>query len=154
LALLTDKILSFLSEHNVEFKELDHEETPTSEDSARARGESLAIGGKTLFVKSKHGYHLMVLSAAEQADNNKIRQVLKSQKLRFASRDELWELAGVKSGALPPFGEPILPYPLYIDESIRKQEKIAFNAGILTKSIIMKMDDYLRIVKGQYCNFT
>ena len=49
---------------------------------------------------------------------------------------ELSERTGLVSGDVPPFGEPVLPFPLYADESVFENPRIAFNAGSLTDSII------------------
>jgi len=51
--------------------------------------------------------------------------------LRFASREELLELTGLVPGSVPPFGRPILPFPLYVDTGIAANDRIAFNAGSL-----------------------
>lgn len=141
-------------ENQITYRECDHEPTITSEQSAEARGEDIKIGGKTLLMKDKADFRLFVLSAAKQADSQKMRKILGSQKLRFATPDELLELAGVTKGALPPFGRPILPYDLYVDESIMENEKIAFNAGVLTKSIIMSVNDWRKIIDFKLCDFT
>jgi Ala-tRNA(Pro) deacylase len=150
---LTDKIKNLLNENKIEFIEIDHDPTVTSEESAKARGEDIKIGGKTLLMKDKTDFRLFVLSAAKQADSNKMRKILNSQKLRFATAEELNERAGVTKGALPPFGNPILPYELYVDQSILENEKIAFNAGLLTKSIIMSVKDWQKLVTYQLCQF-
>ncbi len=57
-------------------------------------------------------------------------------------------------GGAPPFGEPILPFELLVDESIVRNERIAFNAGSLTDSIIMRVDDYLRTARPQVFRFS
>jgi prolyl-tRNA editing enzyme YbaK/EbsC (Cys-tRNA(Pro) deacylase) len=41
---------------------------------------------------------------------------------------------------------PVLSVPLYVDASVFANERIAFNAGSLTDSIIMSADDYRRVV--------
>ena len=48
---------------------------------------------------------------------------------------------------MPPFGRPILPFDLYVDPSIFANERIAFNAGSLTDSIVMSTADYRRIAQ-------
>jgi hypothetical protein len=68
-----------------------------------------------------------------------------ARKLRFATAEELRERTGLVSGDVPPFGEPILPFALYADESVLENERIAFNAGSLTDSIIMQVSDWARI---------
>jgi Ala-tRNA(Pro) deacylase len=67
------------------------------------------------------------------------------RRTRFATREELLQLTSCVPGSVPPFGEPILPLELYLDSSIIENEKIAFNAGSLTDSIIMMVKDYLRL---------
>ena len=151
---ITDRIKKLLEDNEIEFKEIDHYETRTCEESAKARGEDIKYGGKTILFKDKKDYRLFVISAALQIDNNKVRKILKSQKLRFATPFELMEIAGVESGALPPFGRDILPYDLYLDESILENEIICFNAGLLTKSIIMKTEDYLKLNTYKLCQFS
>ncbi|WP_091983402.1 YbaK/EbsC family protein [Pseudoalteromonas denitrificans] len=150
---ITEKLRLLLQEKHIEYKEIDHEAAQTCEISAKARGEDIKIGGKTLLFKDKKGFHLFVLSAEKQVDSNKVRQILKSQKLRFATEQELQDLCYVQKGALPPFGKPIYPYDLYLDESILYNEKIAFNAGILTKSFILNTQDYLTLVCANYSCF-
>ena len=81
-------------------------------------------------------------------------KILKTSKLRFATGEELYNLAGVTKGALPPFGREILPIDLYLDRSILLNEKIAFNAGLLTKSIIILVEDYLEMVSPIVCDFS
>jgi len=151
---LTEKLTKLLHDKGIEFEERDHPPGETCEAAADARGEDLKIGGKTLLFKDKRGFYLFVLSAAKKVDNNKIRKILKSQKLRFATTVELKELAGVEKGALPPIGRDLLPFDLYLDKSILENEKIAFNAGILTKSFILKLEDYLKLVDPIICEFS
>lgn len=151
---LAQKIKDYLSQNAVTFRELDHEPAYTCEDSAKFRGEDLAIGGKTLLFKDKKSFKLFVISASLQVDSNKVRKILSSSKLRFASAEELMDLCGVVKGALPPFGRPIQDFDLYIDESIKENDYIAFNAGLLTKSIIFKTSDYLKLVDATFCKFS
>ena len=152
---LKAKIIAHLAEHSLPYEYLEHAPTPTCELSAQARGLDQRFGGKTLLLKDKHGFKLFTLSAAREADSKKIRHILASQKLRFASEDELLQLVGVSKGALPPFGRPILDFPHYLDESIYQNELIAFNPGVLEASIIMKRADYLLLTPHSIrCEFS
>ena len=136
----------FVSE-GITFREVRHEPTSTSEDSARARGEELRVGGKALLMRAGEDFALFVLPADRKADSSAIRKHLAVGKLRFANRDELLELTGLVPGSVPPFGRPILPFPLYVDAAISENDRIAFNAGSLTDSIILPMPDYLRLAQ-------
>ena len=140
-------IHDLLNQHDVSFHEVQHEPTYTSEDAARARGEELRIGGKALLIKAAEVYRLFVLPANRKVDSAAIRKELGLRKLRFASKEELQELTGLVPGCVPPFGRPVLPFDLFVDAAIRDNERIAFNAGSLTNSIIMSVDDYLRVAE-------
>ena len=140
-----ETIRELLKREEIAFRELHHEPTATSEESARVRGEELKNGGKALLMKGGDDYRLFVLPADRRADSSKIRRTLTLRKLRFANRNELLELTGLVPGSVPPFGHPVLPFDLFVDAAIRDNERIAFNAGSLTDSIIMSVDDYLRI---------
>jgi len=150
---ITKQIRNLLNKNDIEFEEIDHEPVITCEESAKARGCSQEIGGKSILFKDKSDFRLFVMSAALQVDSKKVRKILKSSWLRFATNEELWEMAGVEKGALPPFGRDILPVDLYLDESILKNDKIAFNAGMVTKSIIMTVKDYLKLIDPIICSF-
>jgi prolyl-tRNA editing enzyme YbaK/EbsC (Cys-tRNA(Pro) deacylase) len=105
------------------------------------------IGGKALLVKTGEVFRLLVMSAALRLDSAAVRRHFGVRRSRFASADELLEQTGLVPGSVPPFGKPILPFELYVDESIPANDRIAFNAGSLTDSIIMAVDDYIKIAR-------
>jgi len=137
----------WLDGQQVSYREVHHEPTITSEDSARARGEELRVGGKALLMRGDDSFALFVLPADRRADSAAIRKELKLGKLRFANREELLELTGLVPGSVPPFGQPILPFALYVDAALEANDRIAFNAGSLTDSMILAMADYLRVAR-------
>jgi prolyl-tRNA editing enzyme YbaK/EbsC (Cys-tRNA(Pro) deacylase) len=142
-----EKIRRFLADHEVPFRELRHEPTYTSEDSARVRGEDIRIGAKALLIKVGDDFRLFVLSAALRVDSLAIRAHFGVRKTRFATAEELAELTGLVPGSVPPFGEPVLPFELYVDHSVFESERMAFNAGSLTDSIFLATEDYRRAVQ-------
>jgi prolyl-tRNA editing enzyme YbaK/EbsC (Cys-tRNA(Pro) deacylase) len=140
-------IRRLLTEAGISFREVHHEPTRTSEESAKARGEELRIGGKALLMKGDDLLRLFVLPADRKLDSGAIRREFGWKKMRFATPDELLELTGLVPGCVPPFGPPILPFELCLDQAATQNPRIAFNAGSLTDSIILAMSDYLAIAK-------
>lgn len=157
-------ITAFLDQNETEYKTVHHEETLTSEDSARVRGVPLSTGGKALLLKidetNQSYFCLFVVSASRKLNSKAIKKQFKKldrpvKSTRFATADELGEITnGLVPGCVPPFGKPILQkisgdddayLELYVDTSIQENEVIAFNAGSLTDSIIMSVNDYLRV---------
>jgi Ala-tRNA(Pro) deacylase len=143
--MLLDDIRAWLTAAGVPYREVHHEPTRTSEDSARARGESLRVGGKALLIKVDDMFRLFVLSADRKLDSAAIKRRFGARKTRFATPEELAELTRLVPGSVPPFGPPILPFSLFVDPSVFENERIAFNAGSLTDSIVMPVEDYRRV---------
>lgn len=148
------RIRAYLQESGVHFRELHHEPTRTSEESARVRGEELRNGGKAILLKVDGVFRFFVLSAARRLDSSKVKQHFGVKRLRFATREELLELTGLEPGSIPPFGSPIFDMELFVDPSITENERIAFNAGSLTDSIIMNVKDYLRLSEPVIFDFS
>jgi len=148
------RIQAYLQESGVHFRELHHEPTRTSEESARVRGEELRNGGKAILLKVDGVFRLFVLSAARRLDSSKVKQHFGVKRLRFATRAELLELTGLEPGSIPPFGSPIFDMELFVDSSITENERIAFNAGSLTDSIIMDVEDYVRLSEPVIFDFS
>lgn len=140
-----EKIIDHLEKNGIEFKSVHHGETHTSEESAKARGEDISIGGKAILMKIEDEFVLLIISASHRIDTKKIKKYFNAKNTRFATVDELKDLTGLVPGSVPPFGIPILPFKLYVDNSVSANNKIAFNAGSLTDSVIMSVSDYKKI---------
>jgi Ala-tRNA(Pro) deacylase len=149
-----ESIREALSREGVAYREIGHPPAHTSEESARVRGEPLAVGAKALLLKTDDMFRLFVLPADRQLDTKKIKQELNVKSCRFAASEELLELTGLVPGSVPPFGNPILPFELYADTSIGVTEnRVAFNAGSLTVSIVMKAFDWKTVAKPTQFSF-
>ncbi|HVW08568.1 MAG TPA: YbaK/EbsC family protein [Bryobacteraceae bacterium] len=151
---ILDAIRAWLTGEAVPFREVHHEPTRTSEESARARGEDIRVGGKALLIKVDSEFRLFVLSAARKLDSAAIKAHFHARKTRFATADELREFTGLLPGSVPPFGPPILPFPLFVDPSVFENDRIAFNAGSLTDSIILSTADYRRLAVHEVFPFS
>jgi Ala-tRNA(Pro) deacylase len=143
-------IRRLLTDAGVPFRELTHPPTPTSEDSARERGEPLGVGAKALLLRTDDTFRLFVLPADRKLDSAAVKRHLGVKKLRFAAAEELLEQTGLVPGSVPPFGQPILPFELFADEAIGVRfDRVAFNAGALTVSVIMAAADWLTVARPQ-----
>ena len=155
---MSDQVLmtirELLTRSGIAFKEIRHEPTQTSEESARVRGEALAVGAKALLLKTDDEFQLFVLPADRQLDAKCVKQKLKVRSIRFATKEELFELTGLVPGSVPPFGLPVLPFKLYADMAIGTvEDKVAFNAGSLTLSIVMTASDWKAVAKPVQFSF-
>lgn len=142
-------IRELLDRAAIQYREVQHGPVRTSEEAAQARNEPLEIGGKALLIKLGGDLRLCVLPAHLRLDSAALKAHFGVRKTRFATPEELLEHTGLVPGSVPPFGEPILPFPLCIDERIASGERIAFNAGSLSDSIVLSTADYLAVARPE-----
>jgi prolyl-tRNA editing enzyme YbaK/EbsC (Cys-tRNA(Pro) deacylase) len=152
-----ETIISILEREQVAYQLLHHEPSRTSIESAQERGDSIENGAKALILKIGENYGVFVMRAYLKLDFKKVHRLtgVKAKKICFATSNELLYITGLVPGSIPPFGYPVMPMTLYIDQSICDgHDWIGFNAGRLTESIKMRKQDYLRIANGQIAQFT
>lgn len=143
-----DQIRKLLDANGTTYRVVEHGPTRTSEESAAARGEPLDVGAKALLLKTDDVFRLFVMCADLGLDSGAVRKFFNVKKTRFATPEELLELTSLVPGSVPPFGKPVLPFELYADEQIGvRHDRVAFNAGSLTTSIVMPHTDWQRIAQ-------
>lgn len=143
-----EKIIQLLESNNIEYQALQHEPTPTCEDSARVRGTSMDQGAKALICMADKKPMLIVLPCSQKLDVKLFKQRFNIKDLRFASPEEITDLTGLQIGAIPPLGV-ILGLSTYVNSLLQNQTTIAFNAGDRTRSIIMQYADFTKIQKAE-----
>ncbi|HEX8923223.1 MAG TPA: aspartate--tRNA(Asn) ligase, partial [Patescibacteria group bacterium] len=142
---LHQKLISYLDEKGVVYKHLEHGETKTSEESAKARGTRMEQGAKALLMYADNSPVLVVLSAAKKLSNSDFKKQFDFKDLRMATPEEVVKVTGTEIGGVPPFGN-LFNVPVFVDESFLQESEIAFNAGSKTKSVIMKGADFVKLV--------
>ena len=147
------KIKALLDQHNLNYAVKEHPPTPTSEDSARERGEPLKIGAKALILKADEKFVMVIVPGDRKIDSQRLKEILKAKNLRFASAEELEKITFLKPGAVPPFGN-LFNLPTIMEQAFLDEEYLAFNAGSLTISIKMKVNNFIDIVKPTLYEFS
>lgn len=153
-----EKILTFLEEKQITYDLMEHKELGfSSQEVAEARKVELGACSKAVVLKykgnGKKGYVLAVLPGDEKINTEKLASFFGAKKANFASHEDVLTLTSCVSGALAPFSfnEEL---NLVIDPSLFERfEKIAFNAGSLQHTIVMKSEDYRNIAKAQEFSF-
>ena len=141
-----DQLCEMFRAGNAQFRVLHHEAAgKTSQSVAEIRGTELGQGVKC--------HVLAVLPADKQADLSKLAAAFGGRRASLASPDEVRELTGCVFGAVPPVSlHPDLR--LVADPSLyERYDELAFNAGALDTSIIIRTEDYRRIVAPEPVSF-
>lgn len=150
-------LLDILQTEQARFRVMEHEAIGKCEAVSEIRGTALGQGAKALVCKVKGNgikqHVLAILAADQQADLTRLAAHLGGLKASLASPAEVDELTACVFGAIPPFSfHPSLK--LIADPLLFERfDEIAFNAGLLEKSIIMNTQDYLRIAQPELAPF-
>ncbi len=147
------RIVKLLDDADCPYEIIEHGSVSTAREAAAARATGLEEGAKAILLKYDDRFGIFVLSAARQIRSARIRRGLRVRRTRFASRDELQAMTGLPPGAVPPFGEPVLPFPLFVDPSVDRNETLVFTAGCRTTSIRMTTSDYRQIARPRVLAF-
>lgn len=151
--LVLHRILALLEEAGCAYESFEHDAVSSAPEAAAARGTELDEGVKAIFLKYDDLFGIFALNAARQLRSARIRRSLRVRRTRFATRAELAAMIGLAPGAVPPFGEPVLPYPLFADPSVFERRTLIFTAGSRTRSIRMATADYRRIARPRVVPF-
>lgn len=147
------KIKELLDKNNIKYKLYEHEPVFTSEDAARVRGADLKEGAKSMIIRSDGKFYNFVLSASRKIDWSKVKQILQTKSVSFATPEEVKEAINCEIGSVPPFGI-IYGLKQYCDPHLLENEEIEFNAGLHTTSIRMKSKDWFNLLKPEIADFT
>ncbi|MBS3903832.1 MAG: aspartate--tRNA(Asn) ligase [Simkania sp.] len=148
------EILRQLKNKKCPFTHLEHEATPTSQDSARARGTKLEEGVKSIILrgKSTKKNYQFNLSAQAKLDMKAITEIV-GEKCEFEDPKVIKERFGLEIGSVPPFGA-LLNIDNFFDEEIASHERSAFNCGLITESIVMSAKDLIELVQPKFGKFS
>lgn len=141
---VTERLEQWLTAEGARFRLLEHAPVFTSAEAARVRGTPIESGAKALVLLAADAPVQVVLPGRRRVDNAKVRAILGTRTLRFATPEELLALTGCVPGAVPPFGN-LFGLPVLVDAALAVREEIAFNAGSNSASIIMAGADFLRL---------
>ncbi|HBI6861905.1 TPA: YbaK/prolyl-tRNA synthetase associated domain-containing protein [Enterobacter cloacae] len=151
------QLISLLTEQGARFRVIEHEAVGKCEAVSEVRGTALGQGAKALVCKVKGNgvkkHVLAILAADLQADLSRLASHFGGLKASLASPAEVDALTGCVFGAIPPFSfHPDLT--LVADPLLFERfDEIAFNAGLLEKSVVMDTRDYLRIARPERVTF-
>jgi len=148
----TGKILAHLDSLGIAYEKLEHEPVTTSEAAAGARASRLEEGAKALVVKAKDDYYHLIISAAARLDSKKLRHIIGSRKLRFATAQEVFRLTGCRPGAVPPLGN-LFGLPVYMDSLLLAEDTVYFNCGSHTVSLRMARQDLQTAAEAEVADF-
>lgn len=150
------QIKEILDKSNIDYTHLTHEHVHRSEDAAKIRGTNLDEAAKAIILKvekkdnngKSYEFIQVVIGGDQKIDLKKLRLMFNSKNIALASPEEVLERTGCTIGSVPPFGI-LFNIPVYMDRSLNEKPQIVFSAGTHFDSIMIKPEDYVKIVKPE-----
>ena len=146
-----ERLIDLLNQHGATYRVVEHVPEGRTEVIAKIRGNRTEQAIKSMVVQVRYGkkdnrYYLANVPGDCQVDFEAIRTELAADSAAFAPREKAEALAGCVIGSIPPFSFND-DLTVLADPAIQENEEVVFNAGRLDRSIFMKMEDFVRIVK-------
>lgn len=141
-----DEIIKLLDDRGAKYEVIEHGHVVSVEDANRETGIDPKEGAKALVLKAGDKFVLCVVRGTNKLDYKKVREILGTRKLRFATPEEVIDVMGVEIGACYPFGE-IAGIEMLVDETLSENKKITFSPGVHDKHIYMEWGEYEKAVE-------
>ncbi len=147
------KLREFLDANQVRYTTITHSAAFTAQGIAALThipGKELA---KTVIVRMDDDFAMAVLPASHQVDLSALKAATGAAEVRLATETEFMDLfPDCELGAMPPFGN-LYDMAVYVDESLEKDDVIAFNACSHKQLVQLSYDDFVHLVRPMVLKF-
>lgn len=148
------KLRKFLEDQGVRYVNIPHQVSYTARHTAAVAHVSNRELAKTVIVKIDGALAMAVVPASSDVDIPSLRTAIGARIVSLARESEFKDrFPESEIGAMPPFGN-LYGMAVYVDESLTKDEEIAFNAGSHYELLQMSYADFERLVKPIVLKFT
>lgn len=148
------RMKEYLDSQNVKYMSIHHPETFTAQEiaaSAHISGKELA---KTVIVKIGGRMAMAVLPASRKVDFELLKAAAGGATVALADEKEFRDsFPDCEIGAMPPFGN-LYGMEVFVDESLTKDEEIAFNAGSHIELVKLSYKDFERLVQPKVASLS
>lgn len=152
-----DRLIQLLDAGQARYRVVTHPSAGKSQEVAALRGTRLGQGAKGLVCHVKGNgmrcHVLAVLPADCQADLAALAKGVGGSRASLASPAEVSALTDCVFGAIPPFS--LHPDLLLVADPLlfARFDELAFNAGVLERSLILATGDYRRLAAPRLVSF-
>lgn len=151
---VSNRVKKFLDENNATYEHLEHAPVYTAQEVAQAIRTPGKEVAKTVILRDDQGFAMAVLPATRKVDLDALRRAAGRPELRLANESEFKNLfPNTEIGAMAPFGN-LYDVPVFVDQSLREDESITFNAGTHADALRMPYAVYERLVSPVVATFS
>ncbi len=142
-----EELRAYLSANGVRYAVLRHAEKFTAQELAAAEHIPGREQAKVVILRSGSEFLMAVLPALYHVDFERARAATGKQDLELADEYEFARVfRDCEPGAMPPLGN-LYGLPVWVDESLARDEYIVFNACSHSEAIRMKYSDFARLAR-------
>ncbi|MCD4790560.1 MAG: prolyl-tRNA synthetase associated domain-containing protein [Bacteroidales bacterium] len=146
------ELYKVFKELNINFEYYEHPPVPTIEEAKKYWVDLVATHCKNIFFRNHKGnrHYLVILEHTRALAIHDLEKRLKQGKLSFASTKRMQKYLGLSPGSVSPFGlinDKENHIHVYIDENLKKSEKISFHPNINTASLVISYKDFERFLE-------
>lgn len=146
-----DALLARLQAMGVAYVEHRHPPLFTVEDSKRLRGELPGGHCKNLFLKDRKGQHWLVVALEDRPiDLKSLGKKIGAARLSFGSADRLWEVLGVRPGAVTPFAlinDKVRQVKLVLDKGMLAHDPLNYHPLVNDRTIAVSPEGLLAFLR-------
>ena len=145
------RLYRILEELDIPFEYHEHPAAPTVEAALEYWKDIKSTHCKNLFFRNHKGnrHYLVILEHSNKLAIRDLEQKLKQGKLSLASDQRLEKWLGLTPGSVSPFGlinDAKDHVHLFIDDNLRRAEKLSFHPNINTATIVVSYPDFIRFL--------
>ena len=148
-----EQLRALLDQEGAVYRVIEHEPEGRTEVIAKIRGNRIGQSVKSMtlqvrLTRRENIYCLANVPGDCRVDFDGVKSYFNADSVAFAAREKAEALTGCVIGAIPPFSFND-QLPALVDPLVLENEEIVFNAGRLDRSIMMRLEDYIRIARPQ-----
>jgi Ala-tRNA(Pro) deacylase len=148
------QLKDFLDNHKVKYITMTHSTAYTAQEIAslaHVRGDEFA---KSVIVNIDGEMVMAVLPASYHVDLPALKIAAKGNKIALASETDFRDrFPECEVGAMPPFGQ-FYGMPVFVDDTLTRENEIAFNAGTHQELIRLSYNDFAKLVRPEVASFS
>ena len=148
-----EQLEQYLRERKVAYQIQHHPQAYTAQQIAECEHISGKKVAKSVVFLTDNMKVLLVLPASHRVDIDKVRALLGTQNVTLAHEEEFRSnFPNCEVGSMPPFGN-LYSIPVYVEESLTRQENIVFPIGTHTETMSLKYAEFARLVQPKVAEF-
>ncbi len=148
------KILNHLQKTNLSHEVINHKKVYTAYDASQTLKVHPKQIVKSLIVKVKNNFALILLSADKNIDFKKLAKQFNAKEIdiKIPKEKVLMEKLGIKPGTAHVFGD-IYKIPVIVEKDLAQLKDAIFSSGTLTESLKIKLTDFIKHQEAKVSQF-